>query len=186
MLANIREHKEQMGVTIENLSYEISKSKEYVNSKFSTVSGEIQDIKQHSAAEISRLSATLGDLQSKLVTGTSDRTSLAVTGRVDVRSEAVQQVDSAINTAGSNNALPSVLGENGVNGCSRSVCTDVNSVINQPTNSCSYGNVNVTSELHTKSAELCQLTLPTFSDSTKQVPVRFIRGLDQYFNLRDT
>jgi hypothetical protein len=38
------------------------------------------------------------------VTGTSDRTSPAVPGRVDVRSEAVQQVDSVINTAGSNNA----------------------------------------------------------------------------------
>jgi hypothetical protein len=94
LLASIREHKEQMGVTIENLSYEISKSKDYVDSKFSTVSGEIQDIKQHSAAEISRLSVTLRDLQSKLVTGTSDRTSPAV--RVDVRSEVVQQ--SVLNT----------------------------------------------------------------------------------------
>jgi hypothetical protein len=188
LLANIREHKEQMEVTIENLSYEISKSKEYVDSKFSTVSGEIQDIKQHSAAEVSRLSATLRDSQSKLVTGTSDRTSPAVPVRVDVRSGAVQQVDSVINTAGSNNALPSVPGENGVNGCSRSVCTDVtrNSVINQPTNSCSYGNVNVTSDLHAKSAEVCELTLPTFSDSTKQVPIHFIRDLDQYFNLRQT
>ena len=143
-------------------------------------------IKQHSAAEISRLSATLGDLQAKLVTGTSHRTSSAVPVRIDVRSEAVQQVDSVINTAGSNNSLPSVHGENGVNGCSTSVCNDVNSVINQPKNSCSHGNVNVTSELHAKSAELCELTLPTFSDSTKQVPIHFIRDSDQYFNLRQT
>ena len=54
---------------------------------------------------------------------------------------------------------------------------------NQPTNSCSYGNVNVTSELHAKSAELCELTLPNFSDNTKQVPLHFIRDLDQYFSL---
>jgi hypothetical protein len=146
LLASIREHKEQMGVTYDNLSYESSKSKECVDSKFSIVSGEIQDIKQHSAAEISRLSATLRDLQSKLVTGTSDRTSSAVPFMVEVRSEAVQQVDSAINTAGSNNALPSVPRENGVNSYIRCVCTDVNSVFNQPTNSCSYGNVNVSSE----------------------------------------
>ena len=86
----------------------------------------------------------------------------------------VQQVDSAINRPGSSNALPSVPGANGVNGCSTSVCNDVNSVINQPTNSCSYGNVNVTSELHAKSAELCELTFPTFSDSTKQVSLHFI------------
>ena len=37
-----------------------------------------------------------------------------------------------------------------------------------------------------KSAEICELTLPTFSDSTKQVPIHFIRDLEQYFNLRQT
>ena len=73
-----------------------------------------------------------------------------------------------------------------MNGCSRSVRNEVNSVINQSTNSCSYGNVNVTSELHAKSAEFCELTLPTFSHRTKQVPIHFIRDLDQYFNLRQT
>jgi hypothetical protein len=116
------------------------------------------------------------------VTGTSDRASAAVPDR----SEAVQQVDSVINTVGCNNALPIVPGAKGANGCSTSVCNDVNSVINQPTKSRSYGNVNATSELHIKSAELCELTLSTFSDSTKQVPLQFIRGLDQYFNLRHT
>jgi hypothetical protein len=44
-------------------------------------------------------------------------------------------------------------------------------------------NVNVTSELHAKSTGLCQLTLPTYSDSTKQVIRHFIRHLDQYFSL---
>jgi hypothetical protein len=141
-----REHKEQVGVTIEKLSHDISKSKEYVANKFKTVSGKIQDIKQHSAAEIPRLSATVGDLQAKVVTGISDRTSPTVPVRADVRSEAVQQVDNVINTAGSINVLPSMPGENGVNGRSRSVYNDVHSVINQTTNSCSYGNVNVTSE----------------------------------------
>jgi hypothetical protein len=182
LLASIRERKEQVGVTIENLSNEISKSKEYSDSKFSIVSGEIQDIKQHSAAEISRLRATLGDLQAKLVTGTLDRLSPAVPVRFDIRSEAVQQVDSVINTAGPNNSLPSVPGENGVNGCCTSMCNDVNSVINQPTNSYSHGNVNVASELLAKS----ELTLLTVSDSTKQVPIHFIRDLDQYFSLRQT
>ena len=95
----------------------------------------------------------------------------------------MQQVYSVINATDSNNALPSVPGGNGVNGGSRSVC-NVKSVINQPTNSCSYGNVNVTSELLVKSAELYELTLPTFSDSTKQVPIHLVRDLDQYFNLR--
>jgi len=184
LLASIMEHQEQVGVTIDNLSQQISKSKEYVDSKCSTILGEIRVFKQHSSAEISRLSATVGDLQAKIVTGTSDNISPAVPVRVDVRSEVVQQVDSAINRSESSNALPSMPGANGVNGCSTSACNDVNSVINQPTNSCSYANVNATSELHAKSAELCELTLPTFSDSTKQVPLHFIRDLDQYFKLR--
>jgi len=63
VLASIKEHKEQMGVTVENLNRETSKSKGYVDSKFSTISGEIEDIKQHSSAEISRLGATLAELQ---------------------------------------------------------------------------------------------------------------------------
>jgi hypothetical protein len=96
-------------------------------------------------------------------------------------SEDVQQVYNIINTAGSNNALPSVYG---INGCSTSVCNDVSSVINQLTNSCSY--VNVTSELHAKNARLCELTLPALSESTKQVPLHFIRDFDQYFNIRQT
>jgi hypothetical protein len=73
---------------------------------------------------------------------------------------------------------------NGVNGFSTSVCNYVNSIVKQPTNSCSYAKVNVASELHANSAGLCELTVPTFSDRTKQVPRHFIRDLDQYFNLR--
>ena len=149
-----------MGVTIDNLSQQISKSKEHVDSKCGTISGEIQDFKQHSSAEISRLSATVGDLQAKIVTGTSDNTSPAVPISADLRSETVLQLDSVINTARSNNAPPSFQGVNGVNGvhgCTTSLCNDVNSVINQATNSCSCGNVNVTSDIHANSVELCEL-----------------------------
>jgi signal transduction histidine kinase len=78
LLASIKEHKEQIGVTIDILSQEITKSKSHVDSKFRTVSEEVQDIRQHSPAEISRLSVTLGDLQAKLVTGKADHSLLAV------------------------------------------------------------------------------------------------------------
>ena len=96
LLTSIKKRKEQVGVTIENLSHEIIISKEYAGSRFNGVSGEIQDIKQHSETEISRLSATLGDFQAKLVKGITDSISPAFPVRVGVRSEAVQQVDSAI------------------------------------------------------------------------------------------
>jgi hypothetical protein len=138
---------------------------------------------QHNVAEISRLGLTLEGMQAKLMSGSPDHVSPFVTVSDDTRPQAVQQVASEINTLGSNNALPKV---HRVSGCSTSVCNDVNSVINQPTNSCSYANVNVTSELHPQSAGLCELTSPTFSNSTKQVPRHFIRDLDQYFSIKQT
>ena len=162
LLASIQEHKEQIRVTAENLNPGISKSKEYtgnkfkcVDSKFSTISGEIQDIGQHSSAEISLLGTTLAELQTELITGTSNSTSPAVPIRVDVRPEVVQQVDGVTNTAGSNNALPSVHGVNGMNGFSTSVSNDVKSVINQPNYSCSYENVNTTSEYEERRPTRC-------------------------------
>jgi hypothetical protein len=124
LLVSTEEHK----VTIDSLSQEINKSKEYADSKFSKFVREIQNIKQHSAAEISKLSATLGDLQVKLVTGKSDNTSPAVPVSADVRSEAMLQVDSVLNAARSDNATPSVQGVNGVNGCTTSACDDVNTL----------------------------------------------------------
>jgi hypothetical protein len=78
LLASIKENKEHIGVTVDNLSQENSKSKAHVDSKFRTVSGEVQDVRQHSAAEISRLSITLGDLQAKLVTRKADHSELRV------------------------------------------------------------------------------------------------------------
>jgi hypothetical protein len=81
-----------MGLTIHKLSQEISKSKEYADSKLSTVSRDIQ----HDVAEITRLSSTVGALQVKLMSRSPDHTSPAVTASDDVRSQTVQQVASEI------------------------------------------------------------------------------------------
>jgi hypothetical protein len=43
LLASIKEHKEQMGVTIDNFSQEISKSKDYTDDKLSVVLKDIQE-----------------------------------------------------------------------------------------------------------------------------------------------
>jgi hypothetical protein len=128
LLASIKEHEEHIGVTIDNLSQEISKSKAHVDSKFRTVSGEVQDVRQHSAYEISRLSVTLGDLQAKLVKRKAEHSSPAVS--VYALSGQSGAAVSAISRAGSNNTVPSMHGPNCVNDCSTSVCNDVNSVIN--------------------------------------------------------
>ena len=119
MLASIREHKEHIGVTIDNLSQDISKSKAHVYSKFRTVSGEVQDVRQHSACEISRLSVTLGDVQAKLVTRKADHSSPAVS--VNALSGQSGAAGTAISRADSNNTVPSMHGPNCVNGCSTSV-----------------------------------------------------------------
>jgi predicted component of type VI protein secretion system len=123
LLASIQEHKEQIGVTIDILCQDITKSKAHVNSKFRSVSGEVQDIRQHSAAETSRLSVTLGDLQAKLLTGKADHSSPAVP--VNALSGQSGAAGSVISRAGYNNAVPSIHGLNCVNGCSTSVCNDV-------------------------------------------------------------
>ena len=45
-------------------------------------------------------------------------------------------------------------------------------------------NVNVTSEVQSRSVDLSELTLPSFTDSSKQVPLFFIPDLDLYFKLK--
>jgi hypothetical protein len=87
---------------------------------------------QHSASEISRLSSTVGVLKAKLMPRSPDHTSPAVPASDDIRLDAALQVENATNTAGS----IALFCMNGVNGCSISVCNDVNSIVNQPTNSC--------------------------------------------------
>ena len=183
MLASINEHKEQIGLTVER---EINKSKECTDNKFGAISREIRDIKQNSAAEIAKLGASLDELRAKLVAGTQYGAPPDSPARADVGTEVVQQIDKATCAEGSNNTCSSVHGVNDMDGCGTSVSSNVNGVINQSKNLCNYGNVNAVSELHAKGAELCELTLPTFSDSAKQVPLHFIRDLDQYFNLRRT
>jgi len=69
---------------------------------------------------------------------------------------------------------------------SNSACHNSTSVVGQTSNSGVYTNVNVTSEVQSRSADLNELTLPSFTDSSKQEPLHFIRDLDLYFKLRQT
>jgi spore coat protein CotF len=56
-------------------------------------------------------------------------------------------------------------------------------VPNTSLNPCN-NNVNAGSVLYANNSDLGELTLPTFTDSTSQVSLHFIRDLDQYFSLR--
>jgi len=74
---------------------------------------------------------------------------------------------------------------NGANACDMATCSDSANVPNTSVNSCN-NNVNAGSGLYANNTYLNELTLPTFTDSTSQVPLHFIRDLDQYFSLKRT
>jgi hypothetical protein len=69
---------------------------------------------------------------------------------------------------------------NGMDVCRASVCNENASAIGQPITD----KVNANSEVLTDDSDLRELTLPTFKDSTMQVPLHFIRDLDQYFSIK--
>ena len=181
VLANINDHKEQTEVVINNIREEVTKTIEYVDDKFSIVSGDKQQIRRNTD-EISKLNATLEELQNKLVAGNSNTPQSADSGNVIVRVTTADQ--QAVTESGVEaNLLPST---NGVNVCSNSACHYSNSVVSQNVNSDICKHVNVTSEVQSRSVDLSELTLPSFTDSTKQVPLHFIRDLDLYFKLKQT
>jgi hypothetical protein len=122
----------------------------------------------------------LGELQNKLAAGNFNTPQSADSGNVIVRATAADQQagrDSSVEA----NTLPSI---NNVNVCSNSACHDGNTVVSQTVNSDIRKHVNVTPEVQGKGVDLSELTLPSFTDSTKQVPLHFIRDLHLYLKLR--
>ena len=67
--------------------------------------------------------------------------------------------------------------------CDMTTCSDGANVPNASVSSCN-NNLNVGSGLYANNTNLGELTLPIFMDSTSQVPLHFIRDLDQYFSLK--
>ena len=153
--------------------------REYVDDKFRTVSGDMQQVRRN-ADEISKVNVTLGELKNKLALGNYNTPQSADSGNAIFR---VISTDQQAASAGSidTNTLPST---NGVNVSSNSACHDSTSVVSQTVNSGLCTNVNVISEVQSRSVDLSELTLPSFTDSSKQVPLHFIRDLDLYFKLK--
>jgi hypothetical protein len=98
-----------------------------------------------------------------------------------VRTIAVDQTDS---TGGTVVSDTSGQGVNGANTCNMSTYNDSANVHNQSVNSCT-DNVNAGSRLYANNTDLNELTLPTFTNSTSQVPLHFIWNLEQ-FSLKRT
>jgi len=159
----------------EKIDTEVTQTREEIR-------GYIDDKFKSNADEISKVNATLEDLQNKLAVGISNTTQPAVSGNATVSvNNADQQVASGSSI--DNNIPPTT---NGVSLSSNTACHDSTSVVSQSTTSGMNTNVNVTSDVPTRNVDLSELTLPSFTDSSKQVPLHFIRDLDHYFRLKQT
>ena len=73
---------------------------------------------------------------------------------------------------------------NGVSACNVSACNNVNNT-NTVVTLC-IENVSAQSETSVDTSQYNELSLPKFSDSSKQVAVHFIKELDEHFTLRKT
>jgi hypothetical protein len=73
---------------------------------------------------------------------------------------------------------------NGVSVCNVSACNNANNT-NTIATSCTE-NLSAQSETCVDTSQYNELSLPKFSDSSKQVAVHFIRKLDKYFTPRKT
>jgi hypothetical protein len=159
----------------------ITQIRVYVDNKFAAVSGDTQQVRKN-ADKISKLNATLGELQSRVTAGNSSTPHSAGSGNTSVTTNTTdQQVASGgsvdVNTLPTANSV--IVGSN-------TACHDSTSVVSQTTNSRVSNNINVTSEMQNRNVDLTELTLPSFTYSSKQVPWHFIRDLYLYFRLKQT
>jgi hypothetical protein len=125
-----------------------------------------------------RINKAISSLEAKITGGVANNSRSAIPQTAVVRTTAVDQTESTVGAVGSES---SANGVNGANACDMSTCSDSANVPNTSVNSCN-NSVNAGSGLYANSTDLSELTLPTFTDSTSQVPLYFIRDLDQYFS----
>jgi len=145
------------------------------------VSSDMQQVRKN-ADEISKVNATLEELQNKLAAGNPNANQSADAGNAIVRVSNVGQQaasDSSITNNVQSTSTGVAINNNTAN-------NDNTSVVTQSTNLGVCHSVNVTSDVPNRSVDLSELTLPSFTDSSKQVPLHFIRDLDLYFRLKQT
>jgi hypothetical protein len=196
MLAIISEHKAETEANIANLRQEINQNQEHVDSRLNTISGEVrsniqvwesqmQTVKQTNNSEIMRINKAISRLEAKITTRVANNNMTAIQQTAMARSTTVGQMDSTECTAGSDASGLSVNTGNGVNACNMSTYSSGDNMPNPLVHPCN-DNVNAGSRLYANNADHNELTLPTFTESTNQVPLHFIRDLDLYFSLKRT
>jgi hypothetical protein len=121
-----------------------------------------------------RINKAISSLGAKITAGVAYNSRSAFLQTAVVRTTAVGQTESTVGTVGSES---SVNGVNGAKACNMSTCSDGANVSNTSVNS-GNNNVSAGSGLYANNTDLSELTFPTFTDSTSQVPLHFNRGLN--------
>ena len=129
-----------------------------------------------------RINKAISSLEGKITVGVANNSRSAIPRTAVLRTTAVGQTESTVGAVVSGSSVSRV---NGANACDMSTFSDGANVPNTSVNSCN-DNVNAGSGLYASNTDLSELTLPTITDSTRQVPLHFIRDLDQYFPLKRT
>jgi hypothetical protein len=183
-------------------SVEINPNKEEVKNKVGELTLEIRSVApsldecssniqtdgQVYQLEIQKLNSKIGNLKAKLNSNQANQNASAVctspqanttTRLIDI-GQSSSQVSPAVSESGSH-VSPGV---NGESVCNASACNNVNNT-NTIVTSCNE-NVSAQSETFVNTSQYSELSLPKFSDSSKQVAVHFIRELDEYFTLKRT
>jgi predicted RecB family endonuclease len=121
---------EKIDTDITQTGEAMTQIEEYLDDKLRAVSGDMQQVRRN-ADEISKLNATLGEMQSKLASGNSNTPQSADSGNAIVRVTTTDQKAASASIVDTD-SLPST---NGVNVSSNSTCHDSTSVVSQTINS---------------------------------------------------
>jgi hypothetical protein len=193
LLANIREHKAETESNVANLRQAINQNREEVDGLLNSMSGEvrtsiqecesqIQSVKHTNESEKKKLNKAVSSLEAKIMTGLANNNRSAILQTAVIRTTGAGQPESTVVAVGSESSVNSV---NGANACDMSTCSDGANAPSASVNT-DNNNVNAGSRLYANNTDLSELSLPTFTDSTSQVPLHFIWDLDQYFSLKRT
>jgi hypothetical protein len=188
MSETISEHKAQTDANIANLRLEIKKSRDQVDNKLNTISNEVRSNvqvwesqvhseKQATNSEIMRLNKAISVLEGKITAGVADGNMKIIQQTIGTRATAVGQMDSTEGTMRSDARGLSVNVASEANTCSMSTGSCSANILNTSEHLCS-NNVNAGSGMYANNTDLKELTLPTFTDNTSQVPLHFIWDLD--------
>jgi hypothetical protein len=142
-------------------------------------------MKPDNKSKIMRINKAVSSLETKITAGVADNNMATIQQTAVSRTTAVGQMDSTEGTVGSDASGLSVNVANGANACHVSTYSGSANILDTSVYPCS-DSVNVGSTLYANNTGFKELTLPTFTDSTSQVPLHFIRELDLYFSLKRT